>query len=118
MQPTVSMNFGHQVKERLLARRHALLDRYLDELDRATDEVAAADVERVGRAADQYDAHLLRLLGEADAHALREVSGAIERFDSGSYGKCVRCCHDIGARRLEALPAIPLCFSCASRANT
>lgn len=43
---------------------------------------------------------------------LNQVNAALERLDSGTYGKCVRCGKDIAARRLEALPYVTLCIDC------
>ena len=111
------MHFDQHIKDRLVARRRVLLDRYHDEISRADQVLDAPDVEPVGNAADCYDAHLLLVLGDADARALSEVAGAIERFDSGTYGRCVDCLRDIGARRIEALPAVALCIACAARAE-
>lgn len=41
---------------------------------------------------------------------LAEVNSALERLDTGTYGKCAVCGRDIGARRLEALPYATLCI--------
>ncbi|HEX6122686.1 MAG TPA: TraR/DksA family transcriptional regulator [Ktedonobacterales bacterium] len=43
---------------------------------------------------------------------LAQVRAALERLDSGTYGKCERCGREIGARRLEALPYATLCIDC------
>ncbi len=49
---------------------------------------------------------------------LQRIKGALQRIDSGDYGLCVRCEEEIDKRRLETDPAAPLCFDCASGANT
>ena len=112
-----TMQFDGQVKDRLVARHRALLDRYLAELVHADEELAAADVERVGNAADRYDAQLMLRIGDADARALGEIKAAIERFDAGMYGRCVECFREIGVKRLNALPEVALCFACAAHAE-
>ncbi len=43
---------------------------------------------------------------------LREVRAALGRIDSGSFGICLNCEEDIGARRLAAMPWAPLCIVC------
>jgi DnaK suppressor protein len=43
---------------------------------------------------------------------LAQVQAALIRLDAGTYGICERCGHEIGARRLEALPYATLCISC------
>ena len=60
--------------------------------------------------------------GEAEVLAgelketLVEVEAAIHRVDDGTYGTCARCGQQISPARLEAMPAAPLCITCASRA--
>ena|SRR2546421_8921302 len=46
--------------------------------------------------------------------ALAEVEHALEKFDSGDYGRCESCGQTITEARLEAKPAARLCISCAS----
>ncbi len=43
---------------------------------------------------------------------LREVQGALQRMEAGTYGVCQRCGKPIAEERLEALPATRLCISC------
>jgi DnaK suppressor protein len=44
--------------------------------------------------------------------ALRDVAAARRRMDAGRYGLCEECGEPIDPRRLEALPASPLCADC------
>ncbi len=46
------------------------------------------------------------------AAALSEVLAARRRLQDGSFGKCQQCGEAIDLRRLEALPATPLCVAC------
>ena len=46
-------------------------------------------------------------------HHLSEVDAAVDRVDAGTYGACERCGQEIGAARLEALPAARMCIDCA-----
>lgn len=43
---------------------------------------------------------------------LREIVAARRRLADGSYGQCLGCQGAIDLRRLEALPATPLCADC------
>jgi RNA polymerase-binding transcription factor DksA len=52
------------------------------------------------------------LLTQAEA-SLAAVESALEAHADGSYGRCERCGAAIGAERLEALPAVATCISCA-----
>lgn len=46
---------------------------------------------------------------------LVEVERAIEKFDSGSYGKCDSCGETIDQARMEALPQAILCLNCRQK---
>lgn len=46
---------------------------------------------------------------------LTEVKAALVRVEKGTYGKCERCGEDIDAERLEAIPWVRLCRSCAQK---
>jgi len=52
---------------------------------------------------------------ENTQYTLREVAEALQRIDSGEYGRCRECGRDIPRPRLEALPHTTLCVDCASR---
>ena len=49
-------------------------------------------------------------------HHVAEVDAALDRVEAGTYGVCEVCGRDIGAPRLEALPAARTCIRCAGRA--
>jgi DksA/TraR C4-type zinc finger protein len=46
------------------------------------------------------------------AFLVQQVSEALERIDSGSYGLCLQCGQPISAKRLTALPWVALCIGC------
>lgn len=48
----------------------------------------------------------------------REVQAALDRIDAGVYGKCSECGEPIGAKRLQALPAVETCIACQSSRET
>lgn len=105
------------IRAKLVRRRRQLLARYRDELDRADEELEPHEIERACAATEQWDAHVLLVLGDTDARALLEVVGAIRRLDEGSYGTCSGCGARIATVRLEVLPATALCFPCADRSE-
>jgi hypothetical protein len=45
----------------------------------------------------------------------RQVSGALERIDNGSYGLCLQCGQPIEVNRLAALPWVAFCIACQER---
>jgi len=52
---------------------------------------------------------------EHQSQVLREVRGALNRIQQGSYGTCLSCYEEIGSRRLKAVPWTPLCIACQER---
>jgi DnaK suppressor protein len=51
------------------------------------------------------------LLARAESQ-LAQVEVALQRLDSGDYGKCVNCGQRIHPDRLKALPSATLCINC------
>ena len=49
---------------------------------------------------------------DRDSVRLREIRAALERIDSGSFGICLNCEEEIGAKRLAAVPWAALCIVC------
>ena len=48
---------------------------------------------------------------------LREVRAALRRIESGSFGICLNCEEEIGAKRLAAVPWAALCIVCQEAAD-
>jgi len=44
-----------------------------------------------------------------------EINQALERIDSGTYGRCVACGELIPAERLQAVPWAALCVPCSAK---
>ncbi len=44
--------------------------------------------------------------------ALEQVEQALQRIETGSYGRCERCRVEIDFARLKAIPHAALCMSC------
>lgn len=42
-----------------------------------------------------------------------EITQALREVEEGTYGKCRKCESDIAPARLEALPGVSTCISCA-----
>lgn len=66
--------------------------------------------------ADQGSATFAReldmTLEENAREALSLVDRALERIESGEYGKCKRCGAEIPIERLKAVPTADLCVTC------
>ena len=76
--------------------------------------VVGHEAEEVERATEQWDAHILTKLGDADARALAEIVSAIRRIDGGTFGRCYRCGDRIPSARIEAVPTTRRCIDCAT----
>ena len=91
-------------------------------------EALAGDVDAVIEAAsdvatdDEHDpegatiaferARVAALVDQARTH-LADLDEALQRLESGSYGRCESCEADIGAERLAARPVARTCINCA-----
>jgi DnaK suppressor protein len=49
------------------------------------------------------------------ADSIADIDRALAKIEAGTYGVCDECGGDIGADRLEALPAASRCVDCARR---
>jgi DnaK suppressor protein len=47
-----------------------------------------------------------------DVKLLREISAALHRIETGSYGVCAQCEEPISAKRLDAVPWARYCVAC------
>ncbi|WP_072706282.1 TraR/DksA family transcriptional regulator [Donghicola eburneus] len=56
----------------------------------------------------------LLVCADQTPETMAEVSAALSRFDSGTYGQCMLCGETISAARLERVPTATLCAGCAS----
>jgi DnaK suppressor protein len=45
---------------------------------------------------------------------LERTERALAKLDEGTYGRCDGCGEPIGTKRLQAMPDVVLCLSCAS----
>jgi len=89
--------------ERLLRNREAIaIDKSpdtFDELQYATErEMAIRKLDR-------------------ESNLLRNVRGALRRFEEGGFGVCRQCEQDISPKRLEAVPWTPFCIRCQEMAD-
>lgn len=100
-------------RDRLLARRAQLLHRFRYASELADELAEDRSVEVVDRANDQWDAHVLSKLGDAETKQLSAVLAALQRLADGSYGTCVACHEPIEDARLTAVPEAAFCAPCA-----
>jgi RNA polymerase-binding protein DksA len=51
-------------------------------------------------------------LEENSEHVLRDIEGALERIEEGTYGTCMNCGRPIAEERLTAIPWATYCIDC------
>lgn len=109
---SVSQHDLAQVKQGLLARRRALLERH---------QRVEADLQRRGeplvgdwsdRAIQLQNDEALQAIDEAAQDELGAIEEALQRLGRGLYGICKQCGGEIEPGRLQALHAVS-CASCA-----
>jgi DnaK suppressor protein len=79
--------------------------------DVAPPGTSAAPVHLADAAGETLEADLGAFQVEIDR--LEEINAAIDRIESGAYGRCLECGSQIDKRRLEAIPYTSLCIDCA-----
>jgi len=94
--------------EARLAELQGRLVRIEDELEQpASDNFSEQATER-------EDEEVLEDLGAAGVQEIRRIEAALDRIRQGTYGTCVNCGDPIDEKRLDAVPATPLCADCAA----
>ena len=105
----------HSVQRARLQEERDRLRAQLAELGHGTEGSLAfddgfADSSQVTAERGEIDALTVQL-----TETLRDTEDALVKIDDGSYGRCESCKGEIGAARLEAMPAARLCMACASK---
>lgn len=104
-----------EFRGRLIERRRALL-RTLALTD---EELATVDLQEPGGRGDgaavEATSDILSRLEGRERHELDEISDALSRLETGSFGLCEGCGHAIPLARLRAMPAARCCVACQSQ---
>jgi len=102
------------IKEKLENLRDEIIA--LSEAARDNRKPVTLDQKSVGRLS-RMDSLQVQAMDKAQETArqkrLVRIDAALTRFEAGDYGYCVTCDEEIGAKRLELDPAVPLCIGCA-----
>lgn len=94
--------------EARLAELKGRLVRIEDELEQPASENFSE------QATEREDEEVLEDLGAAGVQEIRKIEAALDRIRQGTYGICVNCGDPIDEKRLDAVPAAPLCADCAA----
>lgn len=102
-------------KQRLLQQKHLLERSTLSVVEQGREAIAEDAQDTADQAVFSYQKELLFTRGTHDHGQLSLVKSALERLKEGSFGECVECGNQIGAKRLEALPWTPYCIDCQEK---
>lgn len=94
--------------EARLAELKGRLVRIEDELEQPNSENFAE------QATEREGDEVLEDLGSSGLQEIRMIEAALDRIRQGSYGICASCGDEIDQKRLDAVPAAPLCRGCAT----
>lgn len=64
-----------------------------------------------------YQKEMLFTQSTEGRNQLQLVRSALARIADGTFGQCVNCHQQIGAKRLEAVPWTPYCIDCQEKAE-
>lgn len=105
------MSIEQTMRTRLEAMREELAARRERLHEHGRDGVPADFADQV--TARENDDVVKSLAVQIDGE-LRQIAAALARIESGDYGRCTQCGEAIAPARLEALPFVEHCVSCAS----
>jgi RNA polymerase-binding transcription factor DksA len=66
-------------------------------------------------ASDNFEQEVTISLLETEEQRLEEIAAALERIQTGVFGRCEECQQEISEERLRAIPYTRLCIDCANR---
>ncbi len=102
-------------QERLLEQQKSLERSTLTAVEQGRETVPEDTLDSADQAVLSYQKELLFTRGTHDHGQLTMVNSALARLKEGSFGECVHCGTQIGAKRLEALPWTPYCIECQEK---
>jgi len=103
-----------KLKKLLLNRRREML-KQVAHLEAEQEELEQRFIEPIDAAQKENLARLVHKLDERGKEEIEEINLAIDKIESGRYGKCELCGKSIPLNRLRVLPATRLCRKCAQK---
>ena len=90
------------LRKMLQEQKQTLLEKVNTNVSTSKEDLPNEVRDSADAASDYYERELAWGLSETERMRLQEVEDALERIESGDYGKCVGCGSQISAPRLEA----------------
>ena len=103
-------------RKALLARK-ARIAALAAGLRKGADETVSAErrPDALDRAVDLEGHDVFERLQSAETRELAEIDLALQRVETGTYGRCEKCGDNIGVLRLRAVPEARFCMGCSGR---
>ena len=112
---SISSQSVRRYQEHLLQQKRSLEQSTLSAVEQGRETVVEDTLDSADQAVMSYQKELLFTRGTHDHGQLALVKNALERLKDGSFGECVHCVMEIGAKRLAALPWTPYCIECQEK---
>ena len=112
---TLTPQSARRYEEKLLEQKRLLEQATLTAVEQGRETTAEDTQDIADQAVLSYQKELLFSQGTTGHQQLTLVRLALTRVQDGSYGECVHCGVEIGAKRLEALPWTPNCIDCQEK---
>jgi DnaK suppressor protein len=106
---------SRRFQEKLLAHKQQLEESMSAAVVQGRETVTDDTQDVADQAVISYQKELLFSQGTNGHLQLRLVQKALGRLREGTFGECVHCGEEIGAKRLEALPWTPYCIACQEK---
>jgi RNA polymerase-binding protein DksA len=102
-------------REQLMERRRQILEQLNHFREALADLEQSRPPEMSEEAQEEATASSLVALEEQERKELGEITRALEKLDSGDFGKCEYCSKQIVLERLLALPMVRYCIRCQTK---
>ena len=81
----------------------------------ANGDLSSMPIHMADIGSDNFEQEFTLSLMENDEETLAYIEGALERIESGVYGRCQECGGIVPKARLNAIPHTPFCVKCAAK---
>jgi len=109
-------------KKLLLAKKKVLLeemaqtmkDRVSTTIRESTGDISSYSYHMADQGTDAMERELGFMFASKSGRLVYHIDQALQRIETGEFGKCVKCGKSISAARLKAVPHARMCIECKS----
>ncbi|MGI9364062.1 MAG: TraR/DksA family transcriptional regulator [Rhizobiaceae bacterium] len=101
-----------QAIRKILEARKEELQALLERLEDVLDDPKSQDFSE--HATESEFDEVYESQGRAGLKEIEAIDAALNRYDEGTFGICVKCGNEISAERLNAVPYAAMCRNCMS----